>query len=57
MNLSTVITNNSLSVLVMTLLKLMQSNESLIRAAQNQKLTNTGGLTKILELRIGLKVM
>ena len=41
----------------MTLLKLIQSNESLIRAAQNQKLTNTGGLTKILELRIGLKVM
>ena len=33
------------------------SNGSLIHAAQNQILTNTGGLAKTLELKIGLKVM
>lgn len=33
------------------------SIESLIRAAQNQKLTNTGVLAKTLELKIGSKVM
>ena len=32
-------------------------NESLIHAAQNQKLINTGGLAKTLELKIGSKVM
>ena len=30
---------------------------SQFHAAQNQKLTNTGGLAKILELKIGLKMI
>ena len=30
---------------------------ALIQAAQNQKQTNTGGLTKMLKLKIGVKVM
>ena len=33
------------------------SNKYLINAAQNQKLTNTGGLAKTLELKIGSRVM